>query len=559
MTRFTFAFILLIFVQIVLGTSNLNYSQCALIANETFWQDPNSTSFLRDQNGKPTGDLSQAWGISYYDCKRLCETQANSQRYDWRLFTESLGSWLIPWLALTAQLPYEGKDTTTNFMALLLALGSPSHITFSLFLTILNARSINRVFRQIKERNEPLNRPLQIKAIKAARTFLVESQQTPIQIYNGPSREFAQLVVCPENWTWWNSVREEIIKTKRGWTYSLYAQIFWVSVAQLLAIIDFFTSSSFNNSIGIGLAINSLWTWMLPVVVGWVFIGTQNAVGSTKAALSTVSVALLGEKRGLRDGCIGIRDRTTFYAFYPQQTGSSSDDNRTKDHISEQRETDSRNRFSVPNIDSPEQGQEGSILNSLRISQGLQANLATLQPHLDNPYSIPESSRSSDIELEALSTKIQVDISARDDIEQQSQPFIERRNFAPSHSTFVGFSIPGHELEPGAIFNYARVWTHMNAVKHVAEAFMIFTERQKAEQTVNSQLWNSDQDKWDENLKGSPEDFSRYISPIYQDEPDLSIHAEGSSELVLNCITAAFLTVFLQWGSTGAAITIAYK
>lgn len=519
MVRSTFAYILPIFVSIVLSTSNLNYSQCALIANETFWQDPNDTTFLRDQNGKSTGNLSQAWGISYYDCKRLCETQANSQRYDWRLLTESLGSWLIPWLALTAQLPYESKDTTTNFMALFLALGSPSHITFSLFLTILNARSINRVFRQIKERNEPLNRPLQIKAIKAARTFLVESQQTPIQIFNGPRREFAQLVVCPENWTWWNSVREEIVKTKRSWTYSLYAQLFWVSVAQLLAIVDFFTSSSFNNSIGIGLAINSLWTWMLPVVVGWVFIGTQNAVGSTKAALSNVSVPLLGEKRELRGGCIGIRDRTTFYAFYPQQTG---DENR----ISEQREEGSRNQFLVPN---------------------------------NGSYSIPESSRSSDVELEALSTKIQVDTSARDDIEQLSHPFIERRNFAPSHNTFVGFSIPGHELEPGAIFNYARAWTHMNAVKHVAEAFMIFTERQKAEQTVNSQLWNSDQGQWDENLKGSPEDCSRYISPIYQDEPDFSVHAEGSSELVLNCITAAFLTGFLQWGSAGAAITIAYK
>ena len=69
---------------------------------------------------------------------------------------------------------------------------------------------------------------------------------------SGSRREFPQFVVCPENW-------KEIQKTKREWTYSLYSQIGRVSVSQLLSIVDFFTSASVNTSIGIGLAINSLW------------------------------------------------------------------------------------------------------------------------------------------------------------------------------------------------------------------------------------------------------------------------------------------------------------
>lgn len=562
MTRSNSLCVLLIFLKIlpVISATNLNYSQCAIVANNTFWQAP-SDIFFRDQSGKPTGNLSQAWGISYYDCKRLCQSQANSAQYDWRLFTESLGSWLIPWLALTAQLPFESKDNMTNFMALLLAVGSPSHIAFSLFLTILNARSINRVFRQVKEQNEPLNRPLQTKAIKAARTFLIESQQTPIQIYNGPRREFAHLVACPENWAWWNYISGEILKTKRGWTYSLYVQIGWVCVAQLLAIIDFFTSSAFNNSIGIGLAINSLWIWMLPIIIGWVYVGTQNDVGSTKVALISATVPVLGNERGLSGRCIGIRDRTIFHAFDPQRSGSSSGYNRYEEHISEQKEKGSRDLFLDLKIHSsdPEQAQACTDPDSFRMSQELQENPSTSAPHFNISCSGPQSHGSNDIELIALSKKPQVGISTHNEIEKQSQPFIEQSYLALSPCSFLGFSIAGHELEPGAIFNYARIWSHMNAVEHVAEAFMIFTERQKSRQTVDGQPWAPDQDKWDENLKGSPEDFSRYISPLYKDEPDFSIHARGSSELVLNCIIAAFLTVFLQWGSTGAAITIAYK
>ena len=120
-------------------------------------------------------------------------------------------------------------------MALLLALGSPSLIIFSLTLTILDARWINQKFRQIKEENKSLrpHRPLQIKAIKAARALLIDSQHIPIQIFNGPRREIAHLIACPENWAWWHSLREEIQKTKRKWTYSLYAQVGWVCVSQL--------------------------------------------------------------------------------------------------------------------------------------------------------------------------------------------------------------------------------------------------------------------------------------------------------------------------------------
>ena len=495
---------------LVVTASGIDYSQCALNANGTYWMAPNAT-FLYDQYGKPTKDMAQAWGISYEYCRTFCGAPVNTKAYDWNLLSDGLISWLLPWLALTAQLPFETKDKQTNFMALLFALGSPSLIIFSLATTILNVRQINRKFRQIKEENQNLrpNRPLQMEAIKSARAFLIDSQHIPIQIVNGPRREIAHLVACPENWAWWRSLREEIQKTKRGWTYSLYAQIGWVCVSQLLAIVTFFTSASFDTSIGIGLAINSLWIWMIPVVLGWVYVGTQTSAGSIKAALSTITVPVLGQEMHVRGECIGIRDRTTFDETFtpPQKSGG-------KCHY---------------------------------------CKMQTAREQIKMP---PQR----DIEMSSSSNENQLAVSTHANPVESWQGFLEDErqcNCAPR--TFLGFPISGCNLEPGPIFNYARIWSHMNAVQHVANAFRAATYWQKERRSVNGQPWNCAPDRYDENFRGSPRELSMYISELGEDKPDFFVHERSSSEMALHCITAISITVFLQWSSTGAAIVIAYK
>lgn len=264
--------LILIALVLTLPSANagsFNDSYCAQIASSIYYRDANDIS-LYDQQGQLTVDISEAWGISYYDCKRFCGAQDNSGYYDWEFLSQGVASWLIPWLALSAQLPCETRDQTTNLMALFLAIGSPALITYSLALTILNARWINWKFRYVQDSNATLHRPLQTEAIKAARSILIESQHVPIQVCNGSRRELSQLIVHPENWAWWCSLQQKILTTKRKWTYSLYAQVGWVCISQLLAVIDFFTSASSNSTIGIGLAINSLWLWMIPIVLGWV-------------------------------------------------------------------------------------------------------------------------------------------------------------------------------------------------------------------------------------------------------------------------------------------------
>ena len=528
---------------------SFNYSLCAEVADQTFTNGPND-SFLYDQRGRRTGILANAWGISYYSCKALCGTEDNGGYYDWGFLSQGVSSWLLPWLALTAQLPFETKDKTASFRALLLALGTPALIAYSLALTILNARRINGKFRQIKEDSQMLNHPLQTKAIKAARFILIETQCVPIQIYNGPRREISQLVVHPDNWAWWCSLRQKLLITKKKWTYLLYAQVGWVCIAQLLAIIVFFTSASSDTSIGIGLAINNLWLWMIPIVLGWVYVGNQDSAESIKAALTDTNVPALGSEVNLKGDCVGIKDRTTY-------DGSNT---QTPNEERHQQQRGPSSRRSNLTLIAPDLGldteQEHTSARSYKFPSILQQSPASSSIRPDTLY----PSRSDDTELQTLVTDRQVSTTSTTRTEQDSSLPLEDDAFCESHQqTLLGLSIAGDELEPGSIFNQARIWTHMHASKQVAEAFLMLTRRQKQRQTVHGREWEEDPSRWTENLQGTPEQMSRYISASHEDQQDLSVHARASADLVHNCITASFVAVFLQWGTTGAAIVIAYK
>jgi hypothetical protein len=196
------------------AASTFSFTQCAIDAASEFLAAPNS-SFLVASDGTFTSNLSEAWGIRYSACNNLCGPRGGWEPFNWTYFSTSVSSWVLPWLALTAQLPNETRSSFNNLLSLLLAVGSPMLITYSLCLTILNNRWINKYFRGLHDYNEELGRK-QVKAIKAARVFLRESQHVPIRIAQNKA-EFAQLVVLPENRSWWESLGKEVLKSKRQW------------------------------------------------------------------------------------------------------------------------------------------------------------------------------------------------------------------------------------------------------------------------------------------------------------------------------------------------------
>lgn len=92
-------------------------------------------------------------------------------------------------------------------------------------------------------------------------------------------------------------------------------------VAQIFSIIDYFTSTTDEMTITVGLALNGLWIWMIPVIPGLVFVATQTSAGSVKAAIPCVTVLELGEERNVAPGAVDLIDRTRYGTFKRRGVG----------------------------------------------------------------------------------------------------------------------------------------------------------------------------------------------------------------------------------------------
>ena len=446
-----------------------NHLKCAMKLNATMIERPNS-SILLDRNGEPTDSRATAWGISYRLCMEFCTGPAKIDIYGSDYLAQHMTSWVLPWLALTAQLPYSASNKRSNIMAPLLALGSPALIVYTLALTVLNSRTIRRKFKNCLRRCKEINLPGLAEAIDSAQTIMVDLQHIPIQAYQGPQRAFSHLVVCPNTWIWRTNLKDEMSGTRKTWDFSLFANVAFVCIAQTLAVFDFFTSTTGTSNIGIGLAINSLWVWMVPVVFVGSVLGMRTTIRSISAAVDRLFNPVLGRETDGNEAVNGIRDRAT-------STG-----------------------------------------------------------------------------------ELQVWPNASHDLESQGKsPPGPDQQLNPLSTTFFGFTAAGFDIERETIFNYARAWSHMYVTEHVLHSFEHLVANQEHRRTVSGRKWENSSQRWKENLEGSPADKCRYISSARQDQPSISTQGPASLELLQNFMIAAFISMITQWGTTGAAIVIAYK
>lgn len=196
------------------ATETFSFKKCALDAKQAYLSSSNA-SFVVTSEGVLTYNLSEAWGITYEACNNICKPRGEWEEFDWTYFSVSVTSWVLPWLALTAQFPYDTKDTATSLRSLLLAVGSPMIATYSLSLTVLSSRWINIQFFRLRDQNRNVLGK-QVKAIEAARIFLRESHHVPIGISDARGT-LAQLIVSPENRSWWRSLEDGVMESKREW------------------------------------------------------------------------------------------------------------------------------------------------------------------------------------------------------------------------------------------------------------------------------------------------------------------------------------------------------
>jgi len=80
----------------------------------------------------------------------------------------------------------------------------------------------------------------------------------------------ASLIVLPENDKWWECLVDRLEQT-HTWTIAAATSIVWVIIAFVFTIVDSFTNLGKDiNSTGQG--VGSLWLWLIPIVVGWLWI-----------------------------------------------------------------------------------------------------------------------------------------------------------------------------------------------------------------------------------------------------------------------------------------------
>ena len=211
-----------------------------------------------DNRGNPIANISAATAITYQLCVSACGE--GPEAFEWSLFAQRFGAWLLPWLALISQLPFGARLKSENLVSMLLAVGSPTLAAYSLALTVLNGQWIARRFAKYAYPNT-----------RHAVRVLSSLQQAPLVITKDGLLE--SLVVLPENDDWWQELDDQLHYT-HTWSISAITSIGWVIIAYLFTVIVSFTDI-IDNIQSNGQSVGTLWLWLLPIVVGWLQISPK--------------------------------------------------------------------------------------------------------------------------------------------------------------------------------------------------------------------------------------------------------------------------------------------
>ncbi|EMC93630.1 hypothetical protein BAUCODRAFT_568559 [Baudoinia panamericana UAMH 10762] len=457
------------------------------------------TSGLVDYNGNAVSSLTNlTWGITIATCYQFCK--ANHIPYAWNFqfndFAASMTNYLFPWLALTAQLPFETGNVFSNLMSFCMALGSPALITYSLTITILNQYWAQARFRTLRDDagDERVARRFRgiAERIRAALYLLREAQQVPLRA-SQVGGWLASLIVLPKNAVWWERLKMRLQATRRGVTASLVAQMLFAVTAYLFTVIAAFKAQMGDPETALQIASGSLWIWLIPVISGWLTVGTQSTHHSIEDALKQDQAE---------------RGRTPPF-------------------------------LTAPN---------GSLTES-----AIQKGLFVLN---DESSGLPP---------------------------QPSQNGTAVGDFtAPGvgHTkrlTWNGCNVGGDEQLKGPIYNYARLFTWCQLASTLHRTFTIAVNKVdrgiacgSLDQYVAGQAppaWDEQLQNQDENLVSDSFGTGRYCGfdldenairayPYWTGDEE---HNGLSAAVYKRIIGAAFAALFVQWGTTGASVLIAYK
>ncbi|KAJ6600521.1 hypothetical protein DFH09DRAFT_1128388, partial [Mycena vulgaris] len=406
----------------------------------------------------------EIWGITFKACEATCGMDQIRQTVDFSAVSVPLTTWLLPWLALVAQLPFEA-DGWMDLLSACLCVGSPVLAAYSLSLTAFNRSHISREFRRLKRAAETdtCQEYHYMRRVEAAAFILQEAQQCPVRA-NQRTGELGSLIALndPHRRNFWTLAAKDLKNTRRGFTYSFAAQVFLAFVTYLISFIAAVVELLGSPDVGLQFASSTVWSWMFPIVFGYIYVGSQSKAGSIAEAL-TGNMIIPGPERDASGEFVyqkGLRPNADLYSPLPAPPPTAATNSVVALDIG-------------PAVETPRRALPDAVSSQSRL--GVDIPLSTLH--------------ASTSQLNA----------------------------------------------GGGIFNYARVLTSFALVEHIenfqAQAAIPLTAADAAERC------------------GLQPRQDLIAFTAWSKLPTLAIRNMGK---------AALVALFLQWGTTGAAVFVAY-
>jgi len=160
-----------------------------------------------------------------------------------------------------------------DILSFLITIGAPALAAYSLQVTHLNARWTTTAFLDIDYPNS-----------KNIATVLSAFHNVPIQI--SPQPPFLHsLVVLHKNDKYWHRLLVAAKKTRR-WSIPLTMSFVLAIFATVLTILDSVNSPRPGD---IGYAIAAIWTFLFPLVIGWLYVGSEPEPNHLRDSLRTAN------------------------------------------------------------------------------------------------------------------------------------------------------------------------------------------------------------------------------------------------------------------------------
>ncbi|KAJ7031199.1 hypothetical protein C8F04DRAFT_1111902 [Mycena alexandri] len=453
----------------------------------------------------------QVWGITFGACEESCGMGVLRQ-----VTTIPLTTWLLPWLALIAQLPFEASDVWTDILSAFLCVGSPALATYSLALTVFNRRYITARFQALKRTVERETGPeyhFMASRVEAAAYILQESQQCPIRA-NQRRGELANLITMngSHRQNFWEIAAKDLKNTRRGFTYSFGAQVFLAFVTYLISFIAAVVDSLGSPDVGLQFASSTVWSWMFPIVYGYIKVGSQYEAGCIEAALADNRIIVdpnaYGDTHRYQNG---LRPNADMYKPLALRSDAESG--------------------APPHIPAAEPAPAIPLEQIMPVEEAALPHAATIQP----------VASTSGSQLHQYLLVPNHDEATRSEATLAPAPDLPDRPLTPP--TWCGFDIHGDERQEGPIFNYGRLFTWFAVTGHIENGFdEAIASFQRGTPVPKTTVEAARCCKWQES-----KDLSAFLA-----------WSKLPGAVVKHMWMAAIAAVFLQWGTTGAAVFVAY-